>query len=422
MCTNPKQVTYRHDRPSDLKFRTYRYGTYPVPCGKCTECLKKKRQAIAVSAYRTACRLPNMIFATFTYRDDALPMSFKYEINGEIINDLGFCPLNDCDYRQMWFSADHPFKIIDGNRCIVCERTTFDLIDGDINLKVHVTPSLCRRDWRLSIKRSRVRYKREMNIDLPDFKYMCIGEYGPRTNRPHFHALFWNLTYSDAVFLFGDWEKNFGHVDFHVVNPRKHKVGQIEIEDDGKFSCANYVAKYLVKGDYEYCEVRLGFCERPRKCISKDVGFPNDIEPDLSRHLLGLDQVNYDPDKFIYLPSNIQDLIVRTIVGRMYYPINGRPYSVPLNIKHKLFYVRKTLPDGSIRFYPKPLQTAIENFVRTRNDQVFTRELRNRLQKCSSDAILRESTVFTDWFEARRHPSTEAYQQNYLSTLQKSFC
>lgn len=421
MCTNPTQTSYRHDRPSDLKFRSYRYGLYPVPCGKCVECLKQKRQNVAVNAYRTAQRLPDMIFATFTYRDEALPMAFKYEVNGEIVNDLGFTPL-DSDYRQMWFSADHPKRIIDDKVCTVCERSTFQVCSGAIDVKVHITPSLCRKDWRYSIKRQRVRYQREFGREFPEMKYMCIGEYGPRTNRPHFHALFWNLKFDDASYLFKDWEENYGHVDFHVVEPRKHKVGEVEIEDDGKFSCANYVAKYLIKGKYEYNEVGLGFVERPRKCISKDVGFVNDIEPEIENHLLGFDICRYDPNKFYCLPKAKQVQILQVISGRMYYPIQGRPYSIPLNIKHKVFYDKQKLPDGSIRFYPKQVQMALADFVRTQNDSVFEKLLRRNLQKCDSKDILRESARLSAWYEGRRHSDLSLYEQNYISTLQKSFC
>lgn len=423
MCTNLKTVHVKTEKPSDLRYRRYGYDTYFVPCGKCDECLKVKRQNIAVNAYRTAVRLPNMIFATFTYNDNALPIAFRYEIDGQIVNDKGICPegLDDGDYRKKWFSVKHPVKIIDGKRCICCERSTFEL--GEIlgmNVKLHLTPSLNRFDWRMSIKRSRVRYQREFGKSL-DFKYMCIGEYGPRTNRPHLHCLFWNLTEKDAAYLFKDWMQNYGFVEYHKVVPRYHNNnGKIEV-DDGKFSCANYVSKYLVKGEeYEYIEALNGFCEKPRKCISKDVGFMNDIEPSLENHLFAFDVCRYDPDHFDRLPEDKQIAVLEMMLKRRYYPINGACYSIPNNLKYRLFYVKEKQVDGSVKYRPRSVQTAFTNFVRMRNDEIFEKQLKCSVPDLDSEMVDSVLDGFLARYENSRHSDLSSYKQDYFQTISKS--
>ena len=70
MCINPRQINYCFDKPSDRRYHAYRYDSFAVRCGKCDECLKQKRQGIAVNAYRTACKCPDMVFATFTFDDN----------------------------------------------------------------------------------------------------------------------------------------------------------------------------------------------------------------------------------------------------------------------------------------------------------------------------------------------------------------
>lgn len=48
---------------------------------------------------------------------------------------------------------------------------------------VHGVPSLCKRDFQLFMKRFRKRYKKPI-------RFFACGEYGDRTNRPHYHAIF----------------------------------------------------------------------------------------------------------------------------------------------------------------------------------------------------------------------------------------
>jgi len=62
----------------------------------------------------------------------------------------------------------------------------------------------------------------------PDFKYFAIGEYGPETNRPHYHLITFNFHPETLRNLDNIWKK--GHTSF----------------SPGKGSRMAYVAKYLI--------------------------------------------------------------------------------------------------------------------------------------------------------------------------------
>lgn len=83
--------------------------------------------------------------------------------------------------------------------------------------------TLVKRDIQLWLKRLRKR--------LGPFRYFLVGEYGPQTNRPHYHGLLFNLDVLPANVtneISQSW--NMGHVLVGTVNP--NSIG--------------YVAKYTL--------------------------------------------------------------------------------------------------------------------------------------------------------------------------------
>lgn len=65
--------------------------------------------------------------------------------------------------------------------------------DDELPLTLDGRPSLCKRDIQLYLKRLR-KYGLK-------FRYYIAGEYGPETNRPHYHAVFFGISpiYADKV-------------------------------------------------------------------------------------------------------------------------------------------------------------------------------------------------------------------------------
>lgn len=99
-----------------------------MPCGKCLECLEDKKQQWCFRLDQEKRFSDCSFFVTLTYEDEYLP----FVLPGEIYVD---------------------------------------------------EPTLCKRDVQLFFKRLR----KSLNGDK--IKYYCVGEYGDKGNRPHYHAL-----------------------------------------------------------------------------------------------------------------------------------------------------------------------------------------------------------------------------------------
>lgn len=120
------------------------YSHYKVPCGKCFECVARRKAQWTFRLEQEALRSTSCSFITLTYDDD----SIKYS-------------------------------------------------DGFL-------PTLEKRDLQLFFKRLRQHCERKLN-HFERIKYYACGEYGDQTQRPHYHAIIYNLplkltkpTYIDA--------------------------------------------------------------------------------------------------------------------------------------------------------------------------------------------------------------------------------
>ena len=101
-----------------------------VPCGKCPKCKKLKRDSWSFRLNHLHNKSLQSQFITFTYDPIHLPRTDSY------------------------------------------------------------VPTLCKRDIQLFFKKLR---KAQKQIDDTPIKYYLVGEYGTRTNRPHYHALMFGV-------------------------------------------------------------------------------------------------------------------------------------------------------------------------------------------------------------------------------------
>jgi hypothetical protein len=139
-----------------------------IPCGKCMACLSRKRNQWAFRLSQELKNSKTAYFITMTYDDDHKPK-------------------ND---------------------------------------------SLCKSDCQLFLKRLRKRVDWLIqNADLyeeypekaqewPKLRFFICGEYGPNTNRPHYHMLLFNMypTIATANIIQTAWGK--GHIHIGFVNPK----------------------------------------------------------------------------------------------------------------------------------------------------------------------------------------------------------
>ena len=172
-----------------------------VPCGHCAWCLKRIRDEWFVRLKYEGSKALFRSFCTFTYRDEDLP----FEINEE----------------------------------------TGELV-----------PSVSIRDVQLFHKRCR----KDLN-----FRFMLCSEYGPKTGRPHYHAVYFhNTPYNFA--------SHWPYGDNNSQYPAK----------DGSYK---YICKYILKGS------NVPECAASNfRVMSRRPG-------------LG-DGANYDPDQHFWLLEN----------------------------------------------------------------------------------------------------------------------
>lgn len=147
------------------------YNGYLVPCGKCYACKLKRSNDWSIRLRQEYLNKSNKcLFITFTYEDNCL--------------NLVSCP----DY----LSPD--------------DKQVFDNSYYKLENGIAV---LSKRDIQLFNKRAR--------HVLPDFTFFLVGEYGPTTLRPHYHALYFGLDMSCYDVVSRLWTK--GYVKISLVSP-----------------------------------------------------------------------------------------------------------------------------------------------------------------------------------------------------------
>lgn len=267
---NPALANSPHSCPPSFwrdGIRPYSYDTIIVPCGKCINCLRNKQSSMVVRIKREAEKRGTLTFLTLTYDDDHLPLSQSLwsvskqtgelcmETPGEIISSGRF---------------PDPVRLgqIRSKQPGVCPRyldvpiPEFSLADSDKEFFARITPSVCREDVRLWIKRCRVAYKRAFGKDL-SMSYVSVAEYGPRTCRPHYHLALMGLSKDTVDWFAKQWTYGFTKCDF---------IPRVDDDNDPWSGVAFYIGKYMSKGKFECPSVLNGSAEKPRVCQSLGLG------------------------------------------------------------------------------------------------------------------------------------------------------
>lgn len=264
MCKHPIHIEVRNNYITPF-FPLHRYAYY-VPCGKCLDCLKRRQTDYSTRIYREARKGQKMFFLTLTYRDDALPIAkrlyFVDTETGELEARSNFELETD---SSLLFRLRSEFGRIEPS-----EKARY--VDIDVHSKgtskwfARFTPSLCRLDVRMWLKKSRIQYKRDFGKPLPDFSYAFCGEYGGLRSRPHYHCLFFGLDNEQIEFLSQRWQKAFGYTlakEIPVLNPDG---------SDARMIVSKYVGKYISKGKFDLDSVKCRDCEKGRLCNSLRLG------------------------------------------------------------------------------------------------------------------------------------------------------
>lgn len=196
-----------------------------VPCGKCVDCLKKRRSEWT---FRLKEELNNSIgahFITLTYNETHLPFTIG---DGKIFR---VADIFNQPQQEIW----RPLK-----ETLYPADVTLFLKRLRSNLRVEVS-----KDNQTLLKR------KIALLEPPKLKYYYIGEYGPNTDRPHYHMILFNLPNEYRHLIVNSWDK-FGFVH----------IGQAE------GASIAYTASYLINGiDNDYTDIH-----KPFSRMSKNIG------------------------------------------------------------------------------------------------------------------------------------------------------
>jgi hypothetical protein len=162
----------------DIEFR--------IPCGKCLNCKKKRRSDWSLRLEHEYLYSDSALFITLTYNDASIP------------RNRGIATLNKKDLQ------DYIKRLRNSHVAYVSRE--------------------------LGIRKSEVKnYSKQI-------RYYAVGEYGSKTNRPHYHILLFNYDVANLKPIEAQWKNT----------QTGHPLGFVDI---GKVSSAsiNYTTKYMFK-------------------------------------------------------------------------------------------------------------------------------------------------------------------------------
>lgn len=415
------------------------YEEIVVPCGKCLACLKNKQSSMVVRCKREAQQKGSFAFMTLTYDDDHLPLTrslFRVDKDtGEV--EVFFKPefissgINpDPSYTEL-------FKQMEASTSPRYFDYVWDVPDPDFEYHVRITPSVCRSDVREWLKMARIQYERDNGEKLPDFSYVAISEYGPRTCRPHYHLAFFGLQRKHLNYLLERWK--YGKVKQVRI------VAQVNADgSNGFLKASKYIGKYMSKGKFECDSVKECAAERPRVCQSKHLGtkelepirrqvlcfdIAGEYDPDSLRSILGWDEVMVTNEKSrdygkvyrypIYgdfLPRSVVDVLVDEIPRRLVYRVDERTLlPLPRIIRDKIF---KNVPNEE---YDEWLRTAGDDHRTPAPSRTVSSALWCMVTSSLRDKLERESNERFAEFCAS-HPEREAYENCLEFARWEEFC
>lgn len=268
----------------------------PVPCGRCPSCLKRRQDDWTARLTVEFKNSSSAYFVTLTYNDDNVPIS------------TSLCPKDD-----LLGSTFEPFNC------------------------------LCKRDVQLFFKRFR------KSISPHKIRYFICGEYGPKTLRPHYHAIIFNfpshLDLDLAQVISDSW-----------CNPStKASIGFTTVSPVSPSRIA-YVAKYCSFN----CELPLQYTRswsRPFVLCSRSIGrsFLSDSMVDYYRQTLSTTMRISGVDRTFSLPRYYRNILFD---DQMKYDIRQRTD----------FYRRRKeeefLKQYPLSKYPDPFSMVRDHFMR----------------------------------------------------------
>ena len=270
---------------------------FPVPCGKCLPCQKKRRADWSFRLEQEYLNSDSAFFITLTYNDLHLPFNYlkSYQIKD--------------------------FETGEKTQVYKTEYTTL--------------PTLNKRHLQNYIKRLRkdhVKYvskqlgvaEKEVKTISKPIRYYAVGEYGTKTQRPHYHLLLFNYDIANLTPIGNQWKQ--GHIDIGTVSS----------------SSINYVTKYMFK-DFD---IKTDTRQRPFSLMSRGSKITN-------TSIIGYQYLNKNGIHHI----KTEDLTVRSIQGNC--------QRLPKAFLKRLFTNKQDRQEVSLRSYEQYKENKIKEYKRT---------------------------------------------------------
>lgn len=462
-CTNPRTISYNLNPAQPWFLRAPEHQQITVGCGKCLSCLKKKQTGFAQRVYKAMQHYRFAWFVTLTYRDKNLPVACTLErasfdtVTGEmewkqaplsmaeIIHEQVFYKEQESDdifkapERKRSFKAKKDYYLVDNSELLLYVRGKLlaqkasskpryftKELDNDFlgwnSYRFVYTFSTSRYDFQSWLKASRVEYERAFGRALPEFKYLCAGEMGPKTCRPHMHCLFLSnsVDFDTALdWILCSWQRRFGFT-------QKKKIDYVNKDGSrGDIAVAKYISKYITKGKFECDSCKYGYAQKNRLCASKFLG-AEDFPGQFKGYYFGFDIYGvYDPNT-LRLEStkkrldmsqilHICDVINRRAVITF---SDGKSFPMSQYFRDKLFsyyVVTKENIWKKVRYYVSYLASLR---LRDVQDAAFTAEL----QRACASALDEDSyQASLQAFLAGKQSSIEARELDSQKSLESFY-
>lgn len=394
-----------------------------VPCGKCVECLKRRQNTLAARCASEANKKGSMQFLTLTYNDESLPIAMRIEQidkeSGEILYNTKFEVLDREIYKVAYEAESIRCALLSKKASSSPRLFSKTVFEDEKQITNYIfTPSLNREDFRLWLKSARVAYKRHFGVPLPDFTYACVGEYGSKSCRPHYHVAFFGLSFLQVQWLESRWNYGFTYLE---------NVKAVNKDGTSGFNfVARYIGKYLVKGKFDCRSVIDGLSEKGRLCCSKSLGFELDAEGNLSESLLSWYRCydlfgKYDPDTLILendkkLLTNEQcNRILSEARKRNSVSISGAYFPLPQSVVRKIWYVRTPAFVRPSKLRAMAQKAVLDGYM----DTVYGK-LRQRIMDKDAKDMVASSLPFSALLSSASLASESAAEISFLNYYSKS--
>lgn len=403
--------------------RPYHFSDMLVPCGKCIECMRDRSNDIAIRSYLAAQKFGNMAFVTLTYAPMNLPLAARLVLvdkeDGSVVKDSKYKFVSESSSKIEELRK----RFVDLKNCKssihvpidISNQFDVDCYSSDYYCYAEVIPSLDRRDIKLWLKRVRISYKRKFGHSLPEFKYLCVGEYGPKTGRPHYHLNIFGLNESQVNFIVADWQVHYGFADIKMVKPINSNG------TSGFLAAARYIGKYISKGVFECDAVKNGDCEKPRCCTS--VGL-FELSEGLIKYyrcedVFGRYDINRlccDGTTGVFSLPDLEKLS-EEVRKRQKYSIGGFDYKLPRSFIRKLWYEKDEFTG---QYKASTVRLVLQSFVQTDISTDFVKSFLRVAPDAQRESVVEALGDFCKVQENSKLLSVKTAEEAYLNFLNKS--